>query len=413
MAPFTCHSCGCTTLHQVLNLGRSPFSNDIKAPHQIPEPLKTYPLQLIVCDECRLLQLPAYAKREEIFNDQYAYFSSYSKTMLKHVEDFSVYMRERFHLTEESLVVEVASNDGYMLQFFKPYTKVIGIEPCDNVAAVAIEKGITTCRRFFGLKISQHVSVQFGRADLIVGFNVLAHVPDLNDFVGGVKNLLAPGGVAVFEFPHVFSLLKGQIDTVYHEHFSYLSILALQPLFIRHNLEIFDVESTNIHGGSIRIYVGHRGHCLPTDGLKQMQALEKSHALEKLTTYNDLAWKALRIKCELLNFLCEAARFRELVVGYGSPAKATTLLNYCGIGPELLRFTTDVMPSKIDHYIPGVDIPIVHEKMLPASNAAHILILPWNLQEEIVPKIHALYREAEKLPPRLWVAIPELRQITT
>lgn len=401
-----CRGCHGTNLVSVLNLGRSPLSNDFRTEvgRELAQP--TWPLELFVCENCKFLQLPAYVSRENIFTKEYAYFSSFSKLMQDHASNFAVYMRERFGFGDQNLVVEVASNDGYLLQHFAPFTQVLGIEPCKNVAQAAKDKGIMTRQVFFGAKTARDALDAHGSADLLIAFNVLAHVPDIHDFIEGVQVLLAPAGIAVFEFPPALPT----IDAIYHEHYSYLSLLALEPIFKQHGLEVFDAQIVPIHGGSYRLFVGRLGYCLRgVDTVGSLHRLENDAKLDKLVTYTDMAFKAQKLKCQLLSFLTDAAMYRERVVGYGAPAKATTLLNYCGIGRELLRVTSDVMPTKVDHFVPGVDVPIVHEDMLPYLQPDHVLILPWNLETEVVPKIRKLF-DSQPLP-RLWVAVPELRQI--
>jgi hypothetical protein len=364
------------------------------------------PLNARVCHECSLVQLEAYEAPENIFSD-YAYFSSYSSTWLDHAARYCAMARDRFCLDGNSTVVEIASNDGYLLQNFKRAgIPVLGIEPAANVAAVAIERGIPSRVVFFGTETAQALNAEGVAADLLIGNNVLAHVPELNDFVRGLKILLAPRGVLTMEFPHLYWLMRQrQFDTIYHEHFSYFSLLAVDRVFAHHRLKIFDVDELPTHGGSLRIYVSHPGAYPIAQGhLDHLRAKEQSEGLDRLESYQAFGQAIREVKSALLQFLLEQQRLGNTVCGYGAPAKGNTLLNYCGIRTDLLPFTVDVSPHKQGRLLPGSRIPILAPHAIAEAKPAYVLILPWNIREEITQQMEHVRDWGGKFV----VAIPEL-----
>jgi SAM-dependent methyltransferase len=348
-----------------------------------------YPLHAYVCDVCFLVQLPAVATPESIFGD-YAYFSSFSDSWLDHARSYVEQVVERFELGPKSKVVEVASNDGYLLQYFAPFgVEVLGVEPAANVAQAAIDRGIPSVVEFMGKAVGARLAREHGQADLVVGNNVLAHVPDVHDFVSGLRELVAEDGVITMEFPHVLRLVQErQFDTIYHEHFSYLSLIAVERLFREHGLELFDVEELPTHGGSLRIYASPlaagRGRGERVAALRER---EETAGLAKLETYTAFGEAVREVKRELLTFLVEAARSGSTVVGYGAAAKGNTLLNYCGIRSDLVEYVVDRSPHKQDRFLPGTRIPIHGPDRIRETKPEYVLILPWNLREEIAEQM--------------------------
>jgi hypothetical protein len=353
-----------------------------------------YPLRALVCQECLLVQLEEFETAEAIFSD-YAYFSSYSTTWLEHSRRYVEQMIERWGLDGSSQVVELASNDGYLLQYFvERGVPVLGIEPAANVAEVAVEKGVPTLVEFFGVETARTVAAE-GRADLLLGNNVLAHVPDLNDFVGGMKVLLAERGVVTMEFPHLLRLIEdNQYDTIYHEHFSYFSFLTVRQVFAAHAMRLFDVEELDTHGGSLRIYGAHvEDDTKPeTDRARELLAREQAAGLGDIGTYRAYAERVQTDKRDTLEFLIGLKRDGRSIVGYGAPAKGNTLLNYCGIGTDFLDYTVDLNPHKQGHLLPGSHVPIRPVEALRETRPDVVVILPWNLREEIMEQ-HAYIRE--------------------
>lgn len=349
----------------------------------------TYPLHVRVCEACLLVQLPEMESPTTIFGD-YAYFSSYSELWLRHAEAFVARMVERLGLGPDSHVIEVASNDGYLLQYLaRRGIPVLGIEPAANVARVAEERGVPTMVSFFGVDTARALVAAGREADLLVGNNVLAHVPDLADFVQGLAIALGPRGTITLEFPHVLRLIaERQFDTIYHEHFSYFSLLALEPVFAAHGLAVVDVERLATHGGSLRIYVRRL-----VDGVAESRAVEELRAdevaagLDDLATYMGFGDAVAEVKRDLLRFLIEVRRDGRRVVGYGAPAKGNTLLNYCGVGTDLLEYTVDRSPHKQGLFLPGTRIPIHPPERILEDQPDYVLILPWNLREEIVDQL--------------------------
>jgi len=349
-----------------------------------------YPLHVKVCEECYLVQLEEYVSPEHIFTE-YAYFSSYSDTWLKHSSNYVEMISSRLGLGSRSLAVELASNDGYLLQYFvEKGIPVLGVEPAVNVAKVAEKKGIPTLVKFFGCQTAQQMVADGQAADLIIGNNVLAQVPDLNDFVGGIQILLKPGGVATLEFPHLERLMaENQYDTIYHEHFSYFSLITVEKIFAAHRLVLFDVDEIPTHGGSIRVYLRHI-----EDGSKPVSAAvvnlrerELAAGLDRMETYATFADQVMESKRALLELLIQLRRAGKLVAGYGAPGKGNTLLNYCGIRTDFLEFTVDRNPYKHGRFLPGTHIPIHSPEVIRQRRPDYILILPWNLKAEIVTQL--------------------------
>ncbi len=393
MTSGNCRFCGTALRRSFVDLGRSPLSNSFLAADQIALMEPHYPLHAYVCEDCLLVQLEACEKAEAIFGD-YLYFSSYSDLWLRHAEAYANRMTEVLGLGPGSLVVEVASNDGYLLQYFQRRdVAVLGVEPAGNVARVAKAKGIPTETAFFGQATARRLAEVGKTADLICANNVLAHVPDLNDFVEGFRILLKPTGTITVEFPHLLHLIaERQFDTIYHEHFSYFSLLVVEKVFARHGLMVFDVERLSTHGGSLRIHACHTQDAsrVRTDRFDAVLADERAAGLDDLATYDRFAETVIDVKCQVLEFLLAARREGRLVVGYGAPAKGNTLLNYCGVGPELIRFTVDRSPHKQGRYLPGVQIPIFAPERILETRPDYVFILPWNLKDEIIDQMRAV-----------------------
>jgi len=384
--PSECRFCSNLLKHTFVDLGMSPLSNAYLKLDSINKAEKFYPLHAYVCENCFLVQLEEFETPDHIFSD-YAYFSSYSETWLRHAENYTELMTERFGLNENSQVIEIASNDGYLLQYFqKQNIPVLGIEPAANVAKVAEEKGIPSLVKFFGVSTAQELVNQGIQADLLLGNNVLAHVPDLNDFVAGMKIVLKPNGILTMEFPHVLQLiLQNQFDTIYHEHFSYFSFLTVEKVFATHGLTLFDVEELPTHGGSLRIYGQHNDGKKPiSDRVSLLKSKERKAGLEQLETYLGFGDKVKSIKCDLLSFLIDAKKQGKSIVGYGAPAKGNTLLNYCGIRTDLIDYVVDRSPHKQGLFLPGTHIPISHPDKIRGTKPDYLLILPWNLKDEIM-----------------------------
>ena len=386
-----CRLCGAPLQMALVDLGASPLANSYLSAEGLLGAEIHYPLRPMVCESCWLVQLPAFETPEAIFGD-YLYFSSFSDSWLTHCEELARDLTHRLALGSRSRVVEVASNDGYLLQYFqKAGIPVLGIEPAANVAKVAQAKGIPTEVRFMGAALGQELAAGDRQADLLLGLNVLAHVPDLHDFVEGLQRALAPGGTLVLEFPHVLELIRGvQFDTIYHEHFSYLSLIPVERLFREHGLTAFDVQKLPTHGGSLRFFACHARDgraAAPSEALRMLRAEERTAGLDRPDGYQGFAAKVLEIKHGLLRHLLEARAEGRRVVGYGAPAKGVTLLNYCGVGPDLLPYTVDRSPSKQGRYLPGCRIPIRKIEDLLQDRPDEVLILPWNLKNEIVSQM--------------------------
>jgi 2-polyprenyl-3-methyl-5-hydroxy-6-metoxy-1,4-benzoquinol methylase len=362
----TCRSCGNPLKHTFVELGVSPLANSYLTEEQLQQMEPFYPLHAYVCDACYLVQLNEFESPEQIFSD-YAYFSSYSESWLNHAKEYTNLMVERFGLNSNSHVVEIASNDGYLLQYFqKKGIPVLGVEPAKNVAKVAQEAGIPTITKFFGVQTALKLSSEGKHADLMLGNNVLAHVPDLNDFVKGFKVLLKPQGIITMEFPHLMRLIEeNQFDTIYHEHFSYFSLITVNKVFAKHGLTIFDVQELPTHGGSLRIYACH------AENTSKPVSEQISDLLNR----------------EIDAFMIKAKRKGKSLVGYGAPAKGNTLFNYCGIRTDFIDYTVDRSPHKQGHFLPGTRIPIYQPDKIKETKPDYLVILPWNLQDEIMEQM--------------------------
>jgi SAM-dependent methyltransferase len=365
-----------------------------------------FPLHVLVCDNCLLVQLKQYVSPEQIF-EEYAYFSSYSTTWVAHAKAYCEMIERRLTLGPSSLVVELASNDGYLLQHFLPRgIPALGIEPAANVAKVAVDRGVSTLAEFFGAKLADELVAEGKKADLIIGNNVLAQVPDLNDFVSGMVRLLKPEGTITLEFPHLLRLIDGnQFDTIYHEHFSYFSLIAVDRIAAQHALRLIDVEELPTHGGSLRVYLAH-AHSMRTPSPKVSALLVREEELgyRDIATYAAFADRVSRTKRGLLSFLISAKDEEKTICGYGAPGKGNTLLNYCGIGPDFLDFTVDRNPYKHGRFTPGMHIPIRPVEAIEAAKPDYILVLPWNLTNEIVHQM----RHVERWGGKFVIPIPEV-----
>jgi hypothetical protein len=384
----TCRFCAAPLNAVFADLGMSPLANSYLTPEQANGMEPFYPLRALVCERCLLVQLEEFETPERIFGE-YAYFSSYSTTWLEHSRRYVEAMVDRFDLDESSRVVEVASNDGYLLQFFhQRQIPVLGIEPAANVATVALQKGIPTLVEFFGAETATSLAAD-SKADLLIGNNVLAHVPDLNDFVSGMQILLADGGQLTMEFPHLMRLVQdNQWDTIYHEHFSYFSFTTVSKVFEAHGMRLFDVEELPTHGGSLRIY-GCRADDPRPQEPRAMELLEREarEGYTNLDLYTGYAPKVAEEKRQILERLIALKREGDRIVGYGAPAKGNTLLNYCGVGTDFLDYTCDLNPHKQGHLLPGTHIPIRSPDTLPEDKPDVVLILPWNLKDEIMEQL--------------------------
>lgn len=404
-----CRFCATPLTHQFVDLVNSPPSNDYLSADELNAPEVYLPLKLFVCEQCLLVQIDEYKKADEIFSKEYAYFSSYSTSWLAHCKRYTDEMISRFGFNSQSLVTEIASNDGYLLQYFKERdVPVLGIEPTESTATVARQKGIETVTEFFGVNFATKMATERGKADLLVGNNVLAHVPDINDFVGGMKIALKPQGVITMEFPHLLQLVwNNQFDTIYHEHFSYLSFTTVKRIFEANELEMFDVQEIPTHGGSLRIFArhteDHSKNILPT--VEALLEKEKEADITTLSFYDGFQTKVDQVKIDFLKFLVEKKSEKKKVVAYGAAAKGNTLLNYCGIRHDLITFVADASPHKQGKFLPGSHIPIVNETRIRETKPDYIVIFPWNIQEEIVNQL----RYVKEWGAQFVVAIPTLQ----
>ena len=388
-AQGTCRLCGAGLKHTFVDLGMSPLCESFLARDQLDTMEPYFPLHALVCGQCFLVQLKEYVKPEHIFSE-YAYFSSYSTTWVAHAKAYCEAITRRLKLGSDNLAVELASNDGYLLQHFLTLgVPVLGIEPAANVAKVAIEKGIPSRVDFFGERLAAELVTEGKRADLIIGNNVLAQVPDLNDFVGGMVRLLKPEGVITLEFPHLERLIAdNQFDTIYHEHFSYFSLITIERLAERHRLKLIDVEELPTHGGSLRVYLAHADSQRPVaPSVSDLLARERRLGFESVETYATFADQVRRTKRKLLSFLIAAKEQGKRICGYGAPGKGNTLLNFCGVGTDFLEFTVDRNPYKHGRFTPGMHIPILPVEAINAAKPDYILILPWNLKDEIASQM--------------------------
>ncbi|OGI00325.1 MAG: SAM-dependent methyltransferase [Candidatus Melainabacteria bacterium GWF2_37_15] len=401
-----CRFCNTELINTFVDLEMSPVSNSYIKQENLQSRECFYPLHVYVCHECFLVQLEEIESHENIFNEEYAYFSSYSDSWLKHCKAYSDMISKKLDLANNSLVVEIASNDGYLLQYFKEKNiPVLGIEPSMSVAKVAQEKGVETIIDFFSQKMAQK---QDKKADLIAGNNVLAHVPDINDFVAGLKILLKNEGTITMEFPHLLNLIKyNQFDTIYHEHFSYLSLYTVQKIFNEHGLDIYDVEELPTHGGSLRIYACQSGTKSITNNILDLLNKEKGFGLQNLTTYSDFSEKVRETKRKLLEFLIQLKNSRKTVIGYGAAAKGNTLLNYCGIRQDFIDYVVDKSPHKQGLFLPGTHIPIYSPEKIVETKPDYILILPWNIKDEIIEQLSYI----QEWGGRFIVPIPEVREV--
>ena len=404
----SCRFCDAPLQHTFVDLGMSPLCESYLSFDELNQMEPFYPLHVYVCENCFLVQLEAYVPPEHIFTE-YAYFSSYADTWLEHSKQYTGQMQERFGLDESSYVVEIASNDGYLLQYFvEKNIPVLGIEPALNVAEVAQQKGIPTLTEFFGRDSASRLAAYGKHADLMLGNNVLAQVPDINDFVAGMKILLKPRGVITMEFPHLMRLIdENQFDTIYHEHFSYFSLITVEKIFAAHKLTIFDVEELGTHGGSLRIYARHDyDETKPvSDRVIELRDRELRAGTTDMEYYKSFAEQVKMTKRLLLEYLIEAKKDGKTIVGYGAPGKGNTLLNYCGIRTDFLDYTVDRNPYKQGKFLPGTHIPIYHPDMIRDTKPDYVMILPWNFKDEIMEQMASI---------REWggsflVPIPEMR----
>lgn len=382
---MNCRFCGTDLSHVFIDLKSSPPSNAYLGRDQLSEEEKTYPLKVFVCSECFLVQLPEYKSNKEIFTGDYAYFSSYSSSWLKHAEDYTRMIIERLGLNAQSSVIEIASNDGYLLQYFKK-NKIpcLGIEPTENTANVAIRKGIETIIDFFSSKLAHQLKSRGIQADLIIGNNVLAHDPNLNDMVKGLSIALKENGLITLEFPHLLQLIRNnQFDTIYHEHYSYFSLFSIIRIFKAQNLQIVDAEELTTHGGSLRIYVRHNKGFETSEKVKNILKKEEELKLHSMDGYLNFQEQADKIKHTFLSFIEDCKKQAKTIAAYGAAAKGNTLLNYCGIKNDAIAFVADASPAKQNKYLPGSKIPIVSEEKIKMHKPDYIIILPWNLKEEI------------------------------
>ena len=388
---MTCRFCHTSLEHVFIDLFNSPASNSFLRAEQLNEPETFYPLKVFTCPTCFLVQVDEYKKSDVIFDSDYVYFSSFSSSWLAHSKRYVEAMTERFGLNAQSLVIEVASNDGYLLQYFvEKQIPVLGIEPTTNTAAAAIKKGVTTITRFFGTELARELAEQGTRADLLLGNNVLAHVPDIVDFVAGMAILLKPDGVVTMEFPHLMRLVENnQFDTIYHEHFSYLSFTTVSQIFAAQGLLLFDVDELPTHGGSLRIYAKHKADQSKPISINVSAMLQKEAdaGLTTMAYYEGFQQRALRVKLDLLDFLTRQKRAGKTVAAYGAAAKGNTLLNYCGVKSDLIDFVVDANPAKQNKFMPASHIPVLSEAVLKARKPDFVLILPWNLRDEITKQL--------------------------
>lgn len=401
-----CRFCDHQLTHEFVNLVSSPPSNSFLKADQLLTAETYYPLQLFVCEKCWLVQVPEYKLAEEIFSSNYVYFSSFSKSWLAHAEKYVGQMTGRFKLGPTSCVTEVASNDGYLLQYFvKRGVPCYGIEPTQNTAEAARKKGVETIVRFFGVQCAKEMVSQKGKSDLIAANNVLAHVPDINDFVGGFKTLLSNNGVVTVEFPHLLQLVsQNQFDTIYHEHFSYLSLHSVQTIFAKNGLRVFDVEELPTHGGSLRVYADHGSAHAVEPRVQALLEKEKKAGMTELNYYSSFQPVVEKVKNQFLSFLLKAQAEGKVIAGYGAAAKGNTLLNYCGVKNDVIKFVVDASKHKQGLFLPGSHIPVVEESKIRETKPDYIVIFPWNLKTEIVNQLEYVRQWGCKFV----ISIPEL-----
>jgi len=404
---MNCRFCKTELTDVFVDLTNAPASNSFLTKKQLDEPEIFYPLKTYVCQNCKLVQIDEYKKSDDIFDKDYAYFSSYSTSWLKHAKEYVENITHKLSLTENSLVTEIASNDGYLLQYFKEKNiPCLGIEPTASTAKVAKEKGIEVLEEFFGSEFAHTLE----KSDLILGNNVLAHVPDINDFVDGLKIALKESGTVTMEFPHLLNIIKeNQFDTIYHEHFTYLSFYTVQKIFKHNGLKLYDVEKLSTHGGSLRIYATHEENKNIDIGsnVESMLDEEKVFGLFNEEIYKGFQEKANKVKYDLLNFLLNAKKENKKVVAYGAAAKGNTLLNYSGVKNDLIEFVVDKSPHKQGKYLPASHIPIVSEEKISEIKPEYILILPWNIKDEVIEQL----KYVKEWDCKFVVAVPKLKQI--
>ncbi len=408
MKSYNCRFCDAILTHSFVDLGMSPLANSFLNADTLNHKESFYPLHVFVCDRCLLVQLEEFESPQHIFST-YAYFSSYSESWLRHAEEYVKMMMSRFEFDQKSQIIEIASNDGYLLQYFKKRDiPILGIEPAANVAKIAQKKGIPTLIKFFGIETAKELVLAGKQADLILGNNVLAHVPNLNDFVAGLKILLKPNGIITMEFPHLLQLIQqNQFDTIYHEHFSYFSLLAVQRIFSSHLLTIFDVEELPTHGGSLRIYAKHIKNKAPpiNESVNILIEKENQFGLANISTYTNFQGKVNSAKRDIHNFFISAKSAGKKIVGYGAPAKGNTLLNYCDIGSDFIEYTVDRNPYKQRLYLPGTHIVIKSPEKIRETMPDYLVILPWNLKDEIMVQMSYIRNWGGKFV----VLIPEVK----
>ncbi len=406
-----CRFCKTELDNVFIDLVNSPASNSFLTASQLNEPETFYPLKVYTCPKCFLVQVDEYKKSDAIFDSNYVYFSSFSTSWLQHAKEYTDLMVSRFGYNENSLVIEVASNDGYLLQYFKQKNiPVLGIEPTANTAAAAKEKGIDSVIEFFGSGLAKQLVAKNIRADLLLGNNVLAHVPDIVDFVGGLKIILKETGVVTMEFPHLMQLVdNNQFDTVYHEHFSYLSFYTVRAIFASQGLEMFDVEEIPTHGGSLRIYAKHQNDSSKavSENVANLLQKEAEKGMTSLSYYDHFQQQALKVKLDITEFLIDQKRAGKKVAAYGAAAKGNTMLNYCGIKNDLIEFVVDANPHKQNKFLPASHIPVVNEQFLKDAKPDFVILFPWNLKEEITRQLSYIKDWGGKFV----VAVPHLQII--
>ena len=389
---MNCRFCNTPLTDVFIDLINCPASNSFLTEEELNEPETYFPLKVFTCTHCFLVQVDEYKKSDSIFNNEYVYFSSYSTTALQHAKQYVEKMMARFHFNEKSQVIEIASNDGYLLQYFKEKkVPVLGIEPTGNTAEVSRSKGIENISEFFGITLAKKLVDNNRKADLLLGNNVLAHVPDIVDFVRGMKMVLKEDGVITMEFPHLMQLVdNNQFDTIYHEHFSYLSFYTVKQIFKAQGLEMFDVEEVPVHGGSLRIYAKHENDASKaiSENVQKLLDKERGKGMNTLAYYNRFAEASFDIKLHFTEFLIAQKKEGKKVAGYGAAAKGNTLLNYCGIKNDLIDFVVDANPHKQNKWLPGSHIKVVNENVLKENKPDYVVIFPWNLQEEVMKQLH-------------------------
>ncbi len=396
-----CRHCNSTLKHTFVDLGTSPPSNAYVPEHSIKKPESWYPLKVKVCSQCWLVQTEDFVREETMFSDDYAYYSSFSTSWLEHAKKYTKDMLSRFHFNSSSMVVEVAANDGYLLQYMqKSGIPCYGIEPTHGTAEAARKKGIEIVEDFFGVLKAKELAAKGLQADLMIANNVLAHVPDINDFCNGFSILLKPNGIVTFEFPHLLNLVdEKQFDTIYHEHYSYLSLISAQKILNNNGLSIFDVEELSTHGGSLRVYAqrSDTGKRSKNKSVAELEKKEKTFGLNTINYYENFQEKVEKIKLDFLKFLVDAKQNKMKIVAYGAAAKGNTLINFSGIKPDLISYVVDKNPMKQGKYLPGSRIPIVGEKTLKLDKPDYIIVLPWNLKEDIFQLLRSVCKHNVKL----------------